>query len=105
MFQLQPLVIWTLFQVHHQKDIKQDASFKIRSQAGPECALFVSACVCSVQYVHCSALKFTQTYFFFLMKSPELTEMIIMFRESAFFFLSPLWQSLALENITVLLKL
>lgn len=27
-----PLVIWTLFHVHHQKDIKQDSEFKIRSQ-------------------------------------------------------------------------
>lgn len=85
MFQLQPLVIWTLFHVNHQKDIKQDASFKIRSQAGPECALFVSAYLCSVLYMHSVyALKFTQTYFF-LMKSLELTEMIIMFTEPVLF--------------------
>lgn len=36
-------------------------------------------CICSL-----TALKFTQTYFF-LMKSCKLTEMIIMFTESAFF--------------------
>ena len=52
---LQPLVIWTLFHVHHQKDIKQDAGFKVRSQRTAEnsecvltaCSLYTLECVCA----------------------------------------------------------
>lgn len=44
-----PLVIWTLFHVHHQKDIKQDAEFKIRSQSKNVICVFwlhIYTCVC-----------------------------------------------------------
>lgn len=42
----QPLVIWTLFHVHHQKDIKQNAAFKIRSQSLGQIAVCVCVCAC-----------------------------------------------------------
>lgn len=48
-----PLVIWALFHVHHQKDIKQDVEFKIRSQSKKcdvcvltGCSLYIHLCVC-----------------------------------------------------------
>lgn len=43
----QPLVIWTLFHVHHQKDIKQDAAFKIRSQSTGQNAVRMPLSLCA----------------------------------------------------------
>jgi len=44
MFQL--LVIWTLFHVHHQKDIKQDDAVRIRSESQDQTVVYV----CLVAY-------------------------------------------------------
>lgn len=75
----QPLVISTLFHVHHQKDIKQDAEFKIRSQSpGKMCvhvAYTASLCVCAVD---------VYVYFFRDLAETFLeTGINIMFTESA----------------------
>lgn len=59
----QPLVIWTLFHVHHQKDIKQDAAFKIRSQSLGQ---MWCACVC-VQWlpIYCILCEYLERRYFF----------------------------------------
>ena len=59
-----PLVIWTLFHVHHQKDIKQDAEFKIRSQG-----LGKKYGVCECVLTACSlyiAVRAFEVYTFFM---------------------------------------
>lgn len=51
----QPLVIWTLFHVHHQKDIKQHAAFTITSQSlGKMWCACICVCVCVCLLTTCS---------------------------------------------------
>lgn len=51
-----PLVIWALFHVRHQKDIKQDAGFKFRSQSKKKKNVMCVLTTCNVSCVFLCAV-------------------------------------------------
>lgn len=105
---LQPLVIWTLFHVHHQKDIKQNAAFKIRSQSLGQIAVCVCACVHLCACTECmQPMHVNARYVFFHLNNLKLflkAGMSMMFTESAFW-PAPPRSFLKIYNNNIIMKM